>query len=658
MTDPADQAPATELARYDAARRALEAAAAVDEVLEIKNEAVAWAAYARQAKDRELEIKATHIRFRAERRLGELILAQKATVGLAKGGQPYQAAPDPTCAETEQVERRPPTLAEAGIDRKLSSRAQKIALLGNEKFEELLDKHREEVAGGAAKVSADLLRVNSEEEGRASRRDLAAELSRKSAELSPTGKRYPLIYADPPWKRKQGINSRSYENHYATMDWAAICAMPVKERALPDAWLALWIPRAHMFARIEIEIEVTIAETGERVLALVELPLADAIARSWGFDEYSTAWVWTKTDEDHPDESGSGIIAFDQDEILLLFKRGRGLPKPAACEKYGSNHRERSRPLGHSTKPQHYRRMLADMIGCDRSGEPLPALELFARHDPDRPLPKNWDVWGNQAEADPAPAEPAIDQAPAADDLLGSDLAAFYAEPEAAPAPIAEPAELEAPPGGFDYNCFDNRCMTPADCLMSGCERRNEIAADVSSSHVEQPAPPESPANSPVRLPPQDVGKVEASAGSTEADPAATAVPPADRPGSLFGDELELPAILRRKPAAPPAPIVQRELDLARIDRADPEIVDGALQTRLPLTPDELELQAGLLAYVNGNPEACAWHVTRQLVSLRYLIVPVSVDKPIKVSDEGLEWLAQLVTPPAPATPQLEASAS
>ena len=49
---------------------------------------------------------------------------QKETVGLAKGGQPYQS----TGAAKELV-AAVPTLADAGIDKKLSSRAQKLASL-------------------------------------------------------------------------------------------------------------------------------------------------------------------------------------------------------------------------------------------------------------------------------------------------------------------------------------------------------------------------------------------------------------------------------------------------------------------------------------------------------------------------------------------------
>src|SRR5215211_3803644 len=70
------------LPRYDDACRAIAAAKSVDEVKEMHNKAEAMRAYARQAKNRALEVDAAEIRMRAERRLGELIIAQKTTVGL------------------------------------------------------------------------------------------------------------------------------------------------------------------------------------------------------------------------------------------------------------------------------------------------------------------------------------------------------------------------------------------------------------------------------------------------------------------------------------------------------------------------------------------------------------------------------------------------
>lgn len=385
----------TELSRYEVAERAIAAAEAVDEVLEIRSQAEAWRAYAKQAKNRDLEIKAARIRFRAERRLGEMLLASDR----AKGGRPG----DKTCSDPERVFEAPPTLAEAGIDRKLSSRAQRLAAMDRAEFERALERQAEEMRAGQGRVAMDLLKVGAEEKGRAHRRNVAAVLSEQSAAL-PSGPMVPAVYLDPPWRRQGGIGDRAYENHYPTMTWPEILAYlrQVAPRLLPDSWAFMWIPRPHLLALVEIELEVTIAATGEVAPALVDMPLAWGCAKALEMDSYSTCFVWTKTDDDHPDESGSGLIAFDQDELLLLFKRGRGLPKPSGEEKFGSNHRERSRPLGHSRKPEHYRHMITTMVGCDAEGRPLPVLELFARVDAEHPLPPGWIAAGNQAEIDNA----------------------------------------------------------------------------------------------------------------------------------------------------------------------------------------------------------------------------------------------------------------
>ena len=61
------------------------------------------------------------------RRLAEMIREQKETVGLAQGKR-TDLVPD-----RNQVDR--PTLAEVGIDKKLSSRAQKLAAIPEEHFE-------------------------------------------------------------------------------------------------------------------------------------------------------------------------------------------------------------------------------------------------------------------------------------------------------------------------------------------------------------------------------------------------------------------------------------------------------------------------------------------------------------------------------------------
>jgi ParB-like chromosome segregation protein Spo0J len=240
-------------------------------------------------------------------------------------------------------------------------------------------------------LSAKELNRKRDETGRQGRRDLAIAFSDKTAEL-PTGRTYAAIYADPPWHRKQGVGPKSYENHYVTMTWPEILSLVEQFRGClqPDSWFFCWIPRAHLLALVEVEKELQLAETGEIVRVKNMVPLAWAVAQAIGMDAYSTCFVWTKTSAENPDAQGTGKLAYDQDELLLLFKRGRGLAMPAGNEKFGSNHRERAGC--HSEKPQFYRRMIATMVG-----DGVPVLEMFARFDPDKPAPPAWDLWGNQA---------------------------------------------------------------------------------------------------------------------------------------------------------------------------------------------------------------------------------------------------------------------
>ena len=86
----------------------------------------------------QMEIDAAEIRIRAERRLGELMAAQKARVGAAKGGGDQKS--------DHRVGRKPsdlPTLGEAGIDKNLAHRARTYAAVPQEKFEKLLTDKRQ-----------------------------------------------------------------------------------------------------------------------------------------------------------------------------------------------------------------------------------------------------------------------------------------------------------------------------------------------------------------------------------------------------------------------------------------------------------------------------------------------------------------------------------
>lgn len=108
-----------ELVKYDAACRAVAEAVTIDEVKEITNRAEAARAYARQAKNRSMEIDAIEIRTRAERRLGEilLLLRKSGTIGQGRGGHDIH-------------------LVDLGVDQNISGAAQRLAKLSSLKFDE------------------------------------------------------------------------------------------------------------------------------------------------------------------------------------------------------------------------------------------------------------------------------------------------------------------------------------------------------------------------------------------------------------------------------------------------------------------------------------------------------------------------------------------
>ncbi len=124
----------TQLIKYEAACRALAECKSVDEVKTWADKAAAMQAYGRMAKDKTLEVDAAEIRIRAERRMGEMLAESK----LQKGGRPAKKT-----GRDERPVSKTPTLAEVGISKDLSSRAQKLAAVPEAEFEAELAAKRE-----------------------------------------------------------------------------------------------------------------------------------------------------------------------------------------------------------------------------------------------------------------------------------------------------------------------------------------------------------------------------------------------------------------------------------------------------------------------------------------------------------------------------------
>lgn len=137
----------TNLIKYEAARMALAECKSIDEVKSWSDKAAAMQAYGRMAKDKTLELDASEIRIRAERRLGELLVAQKSGDGLAKPGPKNNSV-----VSNDRI----PTLKEAGISKDLSARAQNLAAVPEDEFEAEMSGYRERVENEGAKVTARL----------------------------------------------------------------------------------------------------------------------------------------------------------------------------------------------------------------------------------------------------------------------------------------------------------------------------------------------------------------------------------------------------------------------------------------------------------------------------------------------------------------------
>jgi len=131
----------TALIQYEAALAALAQCVSTDEIISLHMEMEHVKLEGRKIKDKELIAKATDLQTRAERRLGELLL-QAERLGWIGRGRPKENVTDP-----EHF-----TLEEAGIDRKLSARSQKLAEMPAGDFENGLRHVRERIVSGGATI--------------------------------------------------------------------------------------------------------------------------------------------------------------------------------------------------------------------------------------------------------------------------------------------------------------------------------------------------------------------------------------------------------------------------------------------------------------------------------------------------------------------------
>ena len=331
------------LARIDKAKAYLAEARDLIGVKNVIALAVAAKAYARQV-DASIEAVnyASEIRLRAERRLGELL----AETPKNKGGNHATLKQRPTSTKQEQVG----TLAESGISRKLSSRAQQLAAVPLTEFEAALNVPPDKELKPSIIIKT-LVKTRQQEERRQER--ARQEKKQQTCTLNDlnilveAGHKFGCIYADPPWNYGNQTTRAATDNHYDTMTIDQIAAMPVRELAADKCHLHLWTTNGFL----------------REALGLLE---------SWGF-EFKSTFIWVKP------QLGIGNYWRCSHEIMLLGVKGGLTFPPSGVPSWLQADRTE-----HSAKPEKVRTLIEQM-------SPGPRLELFGRK-----AVQGWVVFGNE----------------------------------------------------------------------------------------------------------------------------------------------------------------------------------------------------------------------------------------------------------------------
>jgi N6-adenosine-specific RNA methylase IME4 len=263
----------TQLVQYEAMRAAIRQCARIDEAAQIRDKAIAFAAYARQRDDKQAEAWFAEIKARACLRIGELSLALPTQQG---------------------------KLCPSRVTKRQAWKDARLSPATANRYEQLA---RAVQKGTKPTRLKDVYAVIKQQRRNEREQALAEATEAASTTLGVT--LYPVIYADPPWRfepysRETGMD-RAADNHYPTMTIEELRELKIP--AADDAALFLW--------------------------ATVPMLLqAHDVMEAWGFT-YRSHFVWLK------DRIGTGYWVRNQHELLLIGTKGR-VPAPAPGEQHAS----------------------------------------------------------------------------------------------------------------------------------------------------------------------------------------------------------------------------------------------------------------------------------------------------------------------------------
>jgi N6-adenosine-specific RNA methylase IME4 len=317
------------LPAYDRACHALAEAKSFADVKDVLSEAVARQAFARMSKNKQMEIDACEIRIRAERRLGELLVAQKAAGGLNPGTR-LVGGGDGAGAPTTEAPAIP-TLASEGIDFKMSVRAQKLAQMPNEGFDKILGEWGDDMRKGE-RITTDIL-------GKHKR--LENEALKRTPIVIPDGK-FSVMVIDPPWqmeKIERDVAPNQVAFDYPTMNEAELIAFK-------DVLESMFADDCHMFMW-----------TTQKFL-----PMALRLVEAYGF-RYVLTMVWYKN-------GGFQPFGLPQYNVEFAVYARRGTPKFIDFKAFSSGNSWPRRE--HSRKPNEFYELIRRVTDG-------PRIDVFSR---------------------------------------------------------------------------------------------------------------------------------------------------------------------------------------------------------------------------------------------------------------------------------------
>lgn len=180
-----------------------------------------------------------------------------------------------------------------------------------------------------------------------------------------TGEKYPVIYADPPWRflaYSEKGEGRSAVAHYDCMNMDQLCGLPVADIAEDNCVLFLWTTDPFLAHGMKL-------------------------ITAWGFKFKTVAFYWAKLKKNAVNSSLSeadfftGLGYWTRANIEPCLLATRGHPKRLSKKVRRliiSPRRE------HSRKPDEIYERIQELVEG-------PYIELFARESHD-----GWDSWGDQ----------------------------------------------------------------------------------------------------------------------------------------------------------------------------------------------------------------------------------------------------------------------